>query len=101
MNRLMSRLADLSIARRLGLGFAILSLLLLVLGVFALWQVRQTHATVVQLTRHEMPAVRDLGRLATQLAEYRVSERGLVASADDAAKAAEYAGELTAGQRDF
>jgi methyl-accepting chemotaxis protein len=97
----MSRLADLPIARRLGLGFATVSFLLLALGVFAIWQVRQTHATVVEITRHDMPTVRDLGRLATQLAEYRVSERGLVASLDDAAKSAEYAAELTAGQRDF
>ncbi|WP_460834842.1 HAMP domain-containing protein, partial [Lysobacter humi (ex Lee et al. 2017)] len=97
----LSRLADLPIARRLALGFTTVSVLLLLLGAFALWQVRQTHATVVQLTRQDMPVVRDLGRLATQLAEYRVSERGLVASSDDPGKSAEYADELVAGQRDF
>jgi methyl-accepting chemotaxis protein len=97
----MNRLADLPIGRRLGLAFATISLLLLALGAFALWQLKGVRSTVVQLTSQDMPVVRDLGRLSTMLAEYRVSERGLVSSIDDAEKTAEYLGELQTGQRDF
>jgi methyl-accepting chemotaxis protein len=94
-------LADMKIGRRLGFAFATISLLLLVIGGLSMMKLNTTQATVRTLTRENVPTVRSLGELATKLAEYRVSERGLVASYDDAEKAAEYAGELTAGQKDF
>jgi methyl-accepting chemotaxis protein len=101
MKRLNAFIADLAIGRRLGVAFGVVALLLVVLGVFSLVQLERMQSTVDVLTHRNVPAVRDLGRLSTQLAEYRVSERGLVASHEDAAKAAEYTQELAQGERDF
>ena len=94
-------LQNLTIGKRLGYGFAALAALLLVTGIFAVQRLGAAQATVRFLTGQEVPAVRDLGRLATLLAEYRVSERGLVASAQDAEKSAEYAAELVSGRQAF
>ncbi|MGN6512310.1 MAG: methyl-accepting chemotaxis protein, partial [Lysobacteraceae bacterium] len=94
-------LDNLTIGKRLGYGFATLAVLLLVIGGFAVHRLGTAQERVRTLTQGEVPAIRDLGRLATLLAEYRVSERGLVASAQDAAKAAEYAGELVTSRQAF
>src|SRR5690606_12710912 len=48
-----------------------------------------------------VPAIRELGAMATALAEYRVSERGLVSSVGDQAKMQEYSGELVVGREAF
>ncbi|HEY4556144.1 MAG TPA: HAMP domain-containing protein, partial [Lysobacter sp.] len=94
-------LADMKIGHRLAFAFATVCLLLLVIGGLSMLQLNATQATVRHLTHDSVPMVRDLGQLTTMLAEYRVSERGFVASQDDAAKTAEYAGELSAGQQAF
>jgi methyl-accepting chemotaxis protein len=92
---------NLTIGKRLTLGFAVLALLILVMGGFAAQRMGLAQETVRTVTRESVPSIRDLGRLATMLAEYRVSERGLVASHEDPVKAAEYAEELTAGSKAF
>lgn len=56
---------------------------------------------MLDITKKEVPAIRDLGRMATMLAEYRVSERGLAAGYEDPEKVAEYMGELIAGGKAF
>src|SRR5690606_9038256 len=94
-------ISTLSIAKRLGIAFASLALFSVVIGAFALVRMDGAQATVLGLTHHSVPAVRELGQLATRLAEYRVSERGLVASQGDPAKIAEYGEELAAGQQSF
>ena len=92
---------NLTIGKRLAIAFSALAVLILVTGAFAVQRMGHTQATVRSVTLDSVPSIRDLGRLATMLAEYRVSERGLVASADDPAKQQEYAGELAQGSRDF
>jgi len=94
-------LQNLTIGKRLTLGFAALALLILVMGAFAAQRMGTAQDTVRAVTQESVPSIRDLGRLATMLAEYRVSERGLVASYEDAAKSAEYAAELADGAKKF
>ncbi len=94
-------LQNLSIGKRLTIGFSALAVLILITGAFAALRMGNTQTMVHKVTDESVPAIRDLGKLATMLAEYRVSERGLVASADDAAKREEYAGELAEGSRAF
>jgi methyl-accepting chemotaxis protein len=91
----------LKIAHKLYFSFGLLVLLAGVLGVFAQMRMIENTATVKALTSERVPVVRDLGALATQLAEYRVSERGLVADREDAEKSAEYAAELVEGRKRF
>src|SRR5690606_123099 len=86
-----------SIGKRLGIGFAALALLILVMGGFAADRMGRAQDMVLDLTHESVPAVRELGAMATALAEYRVSERGLVSSVGDAAKMEEYGSELVAG----
>ncbi|ODU44229.1 MAG: hypothetical protein ABS98_13425 [Lysobacteraceae bacterium SCN 69-48] len=94
-------LQNLTIGKRLAIGFSALAVLILVTGAFSALRMGNTQRMVQKVTEESVPAIRDLGRLATMLAEYRVSERGLVASADDAAKREEYAGELAEGSKAF
>ena len=94
-------LQNLTIGKRLTIGFSALAVLILVTGAFAALRMGNTQTMVRKVTDESVPAIRDLGKLATMLAEYRVSERGLVASADDAAKREEYAGELAEGSQAF
>ena len=75
-------LQNLTIGKRLAIGFSALAILILVTGVFSALRMGNTQRMVQKVTDESVPAIRDLGRLATMLAEYRVSERGLVASAD-------------------
>ena len=87
-----------SIGKRLAIGFGTLAALILVMGGFSILRMGAAQTTVREITDHEVPGIRDLGHLATGLAEYRVSERGLVSSYENPEKAAEYAGELAAGE---
>ena len=91
----------LKIGKRLAIGFAILVLLIVATGAFSAQRMGVAQGVVVEITNKEVPAIRDLGRLATMLAEYRVSERGLVAGYQDPEKVAEYTGELLAGSKAF
>ncbi|WP_448673223.1 methyl-accepting chemotaxis protein [Pseudoxanthomonas mexicana] len=91
----------LKIGKRLAIGFAVLVLLIVVTGAFSAQRMGVAQDVVVEITNKEVPAIRDLGRMATMLAEYRVSERGLVAGYQDPEKVAEYTGELVAGAKAF
>ncbi|WP_202843530.1 HAMP domain-containing protein, partial [Luteimonas saliphila] len=92
---------SLSIGKRLAIGFAVLSLLIVAIGGFAVQRMGKMQEEVLHLTHHSVPAIRDLGRMATALAEYRVSERGLVSSAADPAKLEEYRSELVTGREQY
>ena len=87
-----------SIGKRLAIGFGTLAALILVMGGFSILRMGAAQTTVREITDHEVPGIRDLGHLATGLAEYRVSERGLVSSYENPEKAAEYTAELAAGE---
>ncbi|MFT3668541.1 MAG: methyl-accepting chemotaxis protein [Pseudoxanthomonas sp.] len=91
----------LNIGKRLAIGFAVLVLLIVTTGVFSALRMGAAQDVVLDITKKEVPAIRDLGRMATMLAEYRVSERGLVAGYEDPEKVAEYTAELIAGGKAF
>ena len=91
----------LKIGKRLAIGFAVLVLLIVVTGAFSAQRMGVAQDVVVEITNKEVPAIRNLGRMATMLAEYRVSERGLVAGYEDPEKVAEYTDELIAGGKAF
>ena len=91
----------LNIGKRLAIGFAVLVLLIVATGAFSALRMGAAQHVVLDITKKEVPAIRDLGRMATMLAEYRVSERGLVASYENPEKVAEYTGELIAGGKAF
>lgn len=91
----------LKIGKRLAIGFAVLVLLIVATGAFSVQRMGVAQDVVVEITKKEVPAIRDLGRMATMLAEYRVSERGLVANFEDPDKVAEYTGEMVAGAKAF
>jgi len=92
---------SLSIGKRLGIGFSALALLIVVMGGFAANRMGTAQDVVLDLTHEAVPAIRELGAMATALAEYRVSERGLVSSVGDEAKMQEYSGELVVGRKAF
>uniref|UniRef100_UPI0025E0EC8B HAMP domain-containing methyl-accepting chemotaxis protein n=1 Tax=Pseudoxanthomonas sp. TaxID=1871049 RepID=UPI0025E0EC8B len=91
----------LKIGKRLAIGFAVLVLLIVATGAFSAQRMGVAQDVVLDITKKEVPAIRDLGRMATMLAEYRVSERGLVAGYEDPEKVAEYTDELIAGGKAF
>ena len=90
---------NLTIGKRLAIAFSALALLILVTGAFSAFRMSAMQAGVRQLTLESVPQIRRLGELATALAEYRVSERGFVASQDNPEKAAEYLGEMESGSQ--
>jgi methyl-accepting chemotaxis protein len=92
---------NLTIGKRLTIGFSALALLILITGAFSGLRMGVMQQGVRQLTLESVPQIRRLGQLATALAEYRVSERGYVASQDAPEKAAEYLGEMEAGSKEI
>ena len=66
-------LQNLNIGKRLAFGFGALALLILVMGAFAAQRMGTAQSTVRTLTQESVPSIRNLGQLATMLAEYRVS----------------------------
>ncbi|GHA80939.1 methyl-accepting chemotaxis protein [Cognatilysobacter bugurensis] len=91
----------LKIAHKLFVSFGLLVAIAGALAGFAMLRMSESAQTVKTLTAEGVPLVRDLGALATQLAEYRVSERGLVSDRENPEKAAEYAAELVDGRTRF
>src|SRR5690606_24587251 len=101
MNQDSGMFRSLSIGKRLGIGFSALALLIVVMGGFAANRIGTSQDVVLDLTHESVPAIRELGSMDTALAEYRVSERGLVSSVGDEAKMQEYSGELVVGRKAF
>ena len=58
-------LANMRMASKLGLGFALVSFLTLALGSISMWQMRQMHASTQAITQLAMPSVVDVGSLRT------------------------------------
>ena len=94
-------LQNLTIGKRLTIGFSALAILILITGAFSAQRMGLMQDSVRQLTLESVPQIRRLGQLATALAEYRVSERGYVASTGDAEKSAEYLSEMQTGSKDI
>jgi methyl-accepting chemotaxis protein len=78
---------NLSVAKRLALGFGTLvALLLAVVGV-ALWSMANMRASTVQINSNWLPSVEALGELNTAKSEVRVAEWRHIASTDPKAMA--------------
>ena len=71
-------LANMRMASKLGLGFALVSFLTLALGSISLWQMRQMHASTQAITQLAMPSVVDVGSLRTLWNSLRRAEAGIL-----------------------
>lgn len=71
-------LANMRMASKLGLGFALVSVLTLALGSISLWQMRQMHASTQVITQLAMPSVVDVGSLRTLWNSLRRAEAGIL-----------------------
>ena len=71
-------LANMRMASKLGLGFALVSFLTLALGSISLWQMRQMHASTQAITQMAMPSVLDIGNLRTLWGSLRRAEAGIL-----------------------
>lgn len=71
-------LANMRMAAKLGLGFALVSFLALVLGSISLWQMRQMNASTQAVTQHAMPSVVDVGSMRSLWNSLRRAEAGVL-----------------------
>ena len=71
-------LANMRMAAKLGLGFALVSFLTLALGSISLWQMRQMNVSTQVVTQHAMPSVVDVGGLRSLWNSLRRSEAGIL-----------------------
>jgi methyl-accepting chemotaxis protein len=92
---------DLSIGRKLGLAFTLLTLLALGLGTFALVQLRQGQALVDDITGRSMPAQAELLELRGILGEYRTFEVAQLGYQGQPAELADYRQRIEGLRTDF
>ncbi|WP_312426098.1 methyl-accepting chemotaxis protein [Comamonas jiangduensis] len=71
-------LANMRMAAKLGLGFALVSFLTLALGSISLWQMRQMNASTQAVTQHAMPSVVDVGSMRSLWNSLRRAEAGVL-----------------------
>ena len=71
-------LANMRMGTKLGLGFALVSVLALALGSISLWQMHQMHTSAKVVTQQAMPSVMDLGSLNTLWSRLRRAEAGIL-----------------------
>lgn len=86
-------LANMRMASKLGLGFALVSFLTLALGTISLWQMRQMHASTQAVTQLAMPSVVDVGSLRTLWNGLRRAEAGIL-NVNSVAEVQGYAGQI-------
>ncbi|MEG2279073.1 MAG: methyl-accepting chemotaxis protein [Comamonas sp.] len=71
-------LANMRMASKVGLGFALVTCLTLALGSISLWQMRQMDASTQAVVQHAMPSVVDIGNLRTLWNRLRRAEAGIL-----------------------
>lgn len=71
---------DMTIAKKLGVAFAVLFVMQLVLGGLGLTRLREMNAHSEELRANWLPSVIDLGSLVARLKEYRVRTAGVLLS---------------------
>lgn len=71
-------LANMRMASKVGLGFALVTCLTLALGSISLWQMRQMDASTQAVVQHAMPSVVDVGNLRTLWNRLRRAEAGIL-----------------------
>ena len=62
---------NLKIGKKLGMGFAVVDILIITLGGFALVQVSKVHNNTVEIANNWLPSVRTLGQLRYDAAAVR------------------------------
>ena len=70
----MGMLSDLKVGVRLGLGFALLVLLMLAMGAFSASRVAQVEAKVEDLATNWLPSTRTLGAISDAMTQMRRAE---------------------------
>ena len=81
---------DLPIARKLAVGFTLTTLMTVVLGVFALVRLNGANAELAAMAGNDIPSVRHLGEVRSQLGEFRTYELAQISMLDQADKVADY-----------
>jgi len=71
-------LANMRMASKVGLGFALVTCLTLALGSISLWQMRQMDVSTQAVVQHAMPSVVDVGNLRTLWNRLRRAEAGIL-----------------------
>ena len=71
-------LANMRMATKLGIGFALVSMLTLLLGAVALWQMRHMHASTQLVVQNAMPSVLYLSNLRSDWNQFRRAEAGVL-----------------------
>lgn len=87
-------LANMRMAAKLGLGFALVSFLTLALGSISLWQMRQMNASTQAVTQHAMPSVVDVGSMRSLWNSLRRAEAGVL-NVNSVAEVEGYATQIT------
>src|SRR5580704_12283771 len=89
----MSWFSDLKIAKKLGFGFGVVEVLMIVLGVFAIAQISKVNASTVDIATNWLPSVRALAELNYDAASVRRDTLNFIVATD---KRPHYEEKLTA-----
>ena len=81
---------NLPIARKLAVGFTLTTLMTVILGVFALVRLNGANAELAAMASNDIPSVRHLGEVRSQLGEFRTYEMAQVSMFDQPEKVADY-----------
>lgn len=71
-------LANVRMAYKLGLGFALVTFLTLALGSISLWQMRQMDVSTQVIVQHSLPSISDVSNLRTLWNQFRRAEAGIL-----------------------
>jgi len=91
----MSWFSNLKIAKKLGLGFGVIEILMVILGMFSLMELSKVNSNTLDLATNWLPSVRELGALEYQVAatrrwdlNYLLSDKEKMSSAEAKGNAA-------------
>ena len=86
---------NLTIARKLTIAFALITIATLAMGGFAVMRLQQASGQLAEVSSRYMPAVQYLDRIRADLAEIRIAELSQLSHLDDPAFVAEYNQRIT------
>ena len=82
----MNALGNLKIGKKLGLGFAIVLLLTVTLGIVSLAQISKVNGNTVDIATNWLPSVQTLGKLAVDTSAFRRYELAFLLSDDESGR---------------
>ena len=85
----MNALRNLKIGKKLGLGFGIVLLLTVTLGVVSLAQISKVNGNTVDIATNWLPSVQALGKLAVDTSAFRRYELAYLLSEDESGRQAD------------